>query len=132
DFRLQLAHVEMTPGPLRRMVVAADRFDVAVRTGLAGPQRRSFFDSYKHLAFLLHVIDLLNSPAIAQHQNLMKHFLWNHKMACSLTHFRPFYPLQTSRNLPSAHRDSGMGAAFLTIPDKEISFVRCLRSCRKI
>src|SRR5260370_29789024 len=107
DLRLQLAHVEMAPGALRRMIVTGDRFGVAVRTGLAGPQGRSVLNSNEHLGFLLHVINLLNSPAIAQRQNLMKHFLWNHKMAGSLTYFRSFYPLQTSRNQFS-ERDLGI------------------------
>src|SRR5207245_3751538 len=90
DFRLQLAHVKVPPGALRRVVIAADGFGVAVRTRLAGPQRRSLLDTNKHLVFLLHVIDLLNSPGIAQHQNLLKHFLWNHNRIGSLPASDPF------------------------------------------
>src|SRR3989454_3692501 len=90
DFRLQLTHVKVPPGALRRVVIATDGFGVAVRTRLAGPQRRSLLDTNKHLVFLLHVIDLLNSPGIAQHQNLLKHFLWNHNRIGSLPASDPF------------------------------------------
>src|SRR5205823_11669042 len=80
---------EVPPGALWRVVIAAYGFGLAVWTRLAGPQRRSLLDANQHLAFLLHVIDLLNPPAIAQYQNLLKHFLWNHKMAGSLSFSNP-------------------------------------------
>ncbi len=76
DFRLQLASVQMPPGSPRRRVVAAHRWGVAVRTRLRLPPRRGFPHPNQPFAFLLHVIHLLNPPAFARRQNLMKHFLW--------------------------------------------------------
>src|SRR6185503_7875037 len=110
DFRFQLAYVEVPPGALRRVVIAADGFGVAVRTRLAGPQRRSLFDANQHLAFLLHVIDLFNSPAIAQRQNLLKHFLWNHKMAGSLSISSPLthYKRRGTMNMIAPVRPAGI------------------------
>ena len=51
----------------------------AVRTFFRPPQRRRVFDPDRHFARLLQVIYPLDSPALAQRQNPMKHFFRYHK-----------------------------------------------------
>src|ERR1043166_4655976 len=63
-----------------------------MRTALRRPQRGRLLHADEHLALFLYVIDLLNSPAIAQRQYLVKHFFGNHGSARikanSLTHYK--------------------------------------------
>jgi len=68
----------MTPAALGRVIVSTHRLALTVRTNLALPQNRRFLDADQHLAFLLDVINALDSPAIAQYQNLLKYFLGDH------------------------------------------------------
>jgi uncharacterized repeat protein (TIGR03806 family) len=49
-----------------------------MRTRLAVPQGRRLLDANQNLTFLFNILNAVDSPAVAQHQNLLKHFLGYH------------------------------------------------------